>query len=71
MRDPKKQEELGNISGVKLMALDVTDHREIEIVAEQVVASGGVDVGVQQRWLWSRGSARRVYGRTDSRRTPL
>jgi len=44
MRDPRKEKELGNISGVTLMALDVTDPLEIETVAEQVVASGGVDV---------------------------
>jgi NAD(P)-dependent dehydrogenase (short-subunit alcohol dehydrogenase family) len=44
MRDPKKEKELGNISGVTLMALDVTDPHEIESVAEEVVASGGVDV---------------------------
>jgi len=44
MRNPKKEKELGNISGVTLMALDVTDPHEIESVAEQVVASGGVDV---------------------------
>ena len=44
MRDPKKETELGNISGVTLMALDVTDPHEIESVAEQVMASGGVDV---------------------------
>ena len=44
MRDPKKEKELGNISGVTLMMLDVTAPYEIESVAEQVVASGGVDV---------------------------
>ncbi|HZW96507.1 MAG TPA: SDR family oxidoreductase [Candidatus Eremiobacteraceae bacterium] len=44
MRDPKKERELGNISGVTLVALDVTDPHEIENVAEQVIASGGVDV---------------------------
>jgi NAD(P)-dependent dehydrogenase (short-subunit alcohol dehydrogenase family) len=44
MRDPKKEKELGNISGLTLMTLDVTDPHEIESVAEQVVASGGVDV---------------------------
>ncbi len=44
MRNPKQEKELGNISGVTLMALDVTDPHEIESVAEQVVASGGVDV---------------------------
>jgi len=44
MRETKKEKELGNISGVTLMALDVTDPHEIESVAEQVMASGGVDV---------------------------
>ncbi|MGA7929695.1 MAG: SDR family NAD(P)-dependent oxidoreductase [Candidatus Sulfotelmatobacter sp.] len=44
MRDPKKEKELGNISSVTLIALDVTDPQEIESVAEQVVGSGGVDV---------------------------
>jgi short-subunit dehydrogenase len=44
MRDPKKEKELGNIAGAPLTALDVTDPREIESVAEQVMASGGVDV---------------------------
>jgi len=44
MRDPKKERELGNIAGVTLTALDVTDPHEIEKVAEQVAASGGVDV---------------------------
>ena len=44
MRDPKKEEELGNISGVTLMALDVTDPHEIESVAKQVVGTGGTDV---------------------------
>ena len=44
MRDPRNEKELGKISGVTLMALDVTDPHEIESVAEQVVASGGTDV---------------------------
>jgi len=44
MRDPKKEKELAKISGVVLMSLDVTDPRQIEGVAEQVLASGGVDV---------------------------
>jgi NAD(P)-dependent dehydrogenase (short-subunit alcohol dehydrogenase family) len=44
MRDPRKEKELGNVSGVTLMSLDVTDPYEIEGVAEQVVAAGGVDV---------------------------
>jgi NAD(P)-dependent dehydrogenase (short-subunit alcohol dehydrogenase family) len=44
MRNPDKEKELAKTSGVTLMALDVTDPRQIEGVAEQVVASGGVDV---------------------------
>ena len=44
MRDPKKEKELGNISGIQLMSFDVTDPHEIESVANQVVGSGGVDV---------------------------
>src|SRR6516225_10172002 len=44
MRDPNKEKELGQISAVALMSLDVTDPHEIENVAEEVVASGGVDV---------------------------
>jgi NAD(P)-dependent dehydrogenase (short-subunit alcohol dehydrogenase family) len=44
MRDPKKEMELGNISGIQLMSLDVTDPHEIESVAKQVAESGGVDV---------------------------
>ena len=44
MRDPKREKELGDISGITLMALDVTDPHQIENVAEQVVTSGGVDV---------------------------
>ena len=44
MRDPKKEKELGTLSGVTLMALDVTDPHEIESVAKQVVGTGGTDV---------------------------
>lgn len=44
MRDPKKEKELGSISSITLMSFDVTDPREIESVAAQVVGSGGVDV---------------------------
>jgi NAD(P)-dependent dehydrogenase (short-subunit alcohol dehydrogenase family) len=44
MRNPDKEKELAKTSGVTLMALDVTDPHEIESEAEQVVASGGVDV---------------------------
>ena len=44
MRDPKKEKELSSISGIQVMALDVTDPHEIESVAKQVVESGGVDV---------------------------
>jgi NAD(P)-dependent dehydrogenase (short-subunit alcohol dehydrogenase family) len=44
MRDPKKEKQLGDFSGFTLMAVDVTDPRQIESVAKQVVTSGGVDV---------------------------
>ena len=44
MRNPRSEKELGDISGISLMALDVTDPHEIETVAQQVVASGGVEV---------------------------
>jgi NAD(P)-dependent dehydrogenase (short-subunit alcohol dehydrogenase family) len=44
MRDPNKEKDLERISGIALMSLDVTDPHEIESVAEQVIASGGVDV---------------------------
>src|SRR5262252_2325214 len=44
MRDPKREKELGDISGITLMALDVTAPHEIESVAAQVLGSGGVDV---------------------------
>src|SRR5215467_7857961 len=44
MRDPKKEKQLGDISGIILMALDVTDLHQIESVAKEVVKSGGVDV---------------------------
>jgi len=44
MRDPKKEKELGNVAGIQLMSLDVTDPHEIESVAKRVAESGGVDV---------------------------
>jgi NADP-dependent 3-hydroxy acid dehydrogenase YdfG len=44
MRDPRKEKELGDISGIQLMCLDVTDPHEIESVAKQVMGSGGTDV---------------------------
>jgi NAD(P)-dependent dehydrogenase (short-subunit alcohol dehydrogenase family) len=44
MRDPIKEKDLAKISGIALMSLDVTDPHQIESVARQVVASGGIDV---------------------------
>ena len=44
MRNPSSENELTNIPGVRLMALDTTDPQQIRSVAEHVVASGGVDV---------------------------
>lgn len=44
MRSPGKEKELTEISGVVLMALDITNPQQIKSVAEQIVGSGGVDV---------------------------
>ena len=44
MRNPEKETELNNISGVALMALDITNPKQITSVAEAVMARGGVDV---------------------------
>ena len=44
MRNPNSEKELTKISGVMLMTLDTTDPQQIQSVAQQVVASGGVDV---------------------------
>jgi NAD(P)-dependent dehydrogenase (short-subunit alcohol dehydrogenase family) len=44
MRNPEKETELNNISGVTLMALDITNPKQITSVAEKVMANGGVDV---------------------------
>ena len=44
MRTPEKETELASIPGVKLMALDTTDADQIQRVAQDVIADGGVDV---------------------------
>jgi len=44
MRKPNTEKALTIIPGVTLMALDTTDPQQIQNVAEQVVASGDVDV---------------------------
>jgi NAD(P)-dependent dehydrogenase (short-subunit alcohol dehydrogenase family) len=44
MRMPEKETELASIPGVELMALDTTDAAQIERVAKDVIAHGGVDV---------------------------
>jgi len=44
MRNPNSEKELIEISGVTLMPLDTTNPQQIQSIAEQVVASGGVDV---------------------------
>jgi NAD(P)-dependent dehydrogenase (short-subunit alcohol dehydrogenase family) len=44
MRNPANEKELAKLPGITLMSLDITDPREIERVATEVVASGGVDV---------------------------
>ena len=44
MRTPEKETELASIPGVKLIALDTTDADQIQRVAQDVIAEGGVDV---------------------------
>jgi NAD(P)-dependent dehydrogenase (short-subunit alcohol dehydrogenase family) len=44
MRTPEKETALASIPGVKLMALDTTDADQIQRVAQEVIAEGGVDV---------------------------
>ena len=44
MRNPEKETELSQLSGLKLLALDVTDPDQIKETAERVVAMNGVDV---------------------------
>ena len=44
MRNPEKETELSNFSGVTLMALDITNPKQVASVAEEVMARGGVDV---------------------------
>jgi NAD(P)-dependent dehydrogenase (short-subunit alcohol dehydrogenase family) len=44
MRTPEKETELASIPGVKRMALDTTDADQIQRVAQDVIADGGVDV---------------------------
>lgn len=44
MRNPERDTELKNISGVTLMSLDITDPQQIKTAAEQAVAIHGIDV---------------------------
>ena len=44
MRNPERDAELKNISGVTLMSLDITDPQQIKTAAEQAVAIHGIDV---------------------------
>lgn len=44
MRNPEKETELNNTSGVTLMALDIANPKQITRVAEEVMARGSVDV---------------------------
>ena len=44
MRNPERDAELKNISGVTLMSLDITDPQQIKTAAEQAVAMHGLDV---------------------------
>ncbi|WP_374575664.1 SDR family oxidoreductase [Phenylobacterium sp.] len=44
MRDPSKETELGQVEGIKVVALDVTDPAQIEAAAKAILAAGPVDV---------------------------
>jgi NAD(P)-dependent dehydrogenase (short-subunit alcohol dehydrogenase family) len=44
MRNPATEKELAKVPGITLMSLDITDPRQIERVAQDVVALDGVDV---------------------------
>jgi NAD(P)-dependent dehydrogenase (short-subunit alcohol dehydrogenase family) len=44
MRTPEKETELASIPGLSLMALDTTDAHQIQSVAQDAIADGGVDV---------------------------
>jgi len=44
MRNPEKETELGQLPGIKLLALDVTNPAQIEQAAREALAAGPVDV---------------------------
>ena len=44
MRNPERDAELKNISGVTLMSLDITHPQQIKTAAEQAVAIHSIDV---------------------------
>ena len=44
MRDPDKETELGKLSGVVLLSLDVTDPMQIKSAVDEALAMGRVDV---------------------------
>ena len=44
MRHPEQEAELATLSGVVLMALDITDQQQIERATARAVAMGGIDV---------------------------
>jgi NAD(P)-dependent dehydrogenase (short-subunit alcohol dehydrogenase family) len=44
MRKPERETELGQLAGITLIALDITNPLQIGTTVGQVVASGGVDV---------------------------
>src|SRR5258705_13401776 len=65
MRNPEKETELNNISGVALVALDITNPKQITSVAEAVMARGGVDVVFNNAGYGLSGPLGRSDGRTD------
>ena len=44
MRNPEKEGELTQLSGISLLPLDVTNLEQIQATAQQVIENGGVDV---------------------------
>jgi NAD(P)-dependent dehydrogenase (short-subunit alcohol dehydrogenase family) len=44
MRNPEKEKELASITGISLIALDITDRHQIDAAAKQAIDAGGVDV---------------------------
>src|SRR3974390_2623839 len=69
MRAPEKETELASIPGVKLMALDTTDADQIQRVAQDVIAHGGVRVGFNNAGYGMAGAPLRLLARPEHAHT--